>query len=147
VAAIRGNVFMGVETGSGVFGGIASAGPFVDYYLDARGRLALHGGLTVGGMFGGELGTDLGFGRGLLMTLEAGFSAAVTNNVKVLIEAQAFGVLGSNGFAFADATLVNYGVRFFGEDLAVDLAFIRPVGVALEPLVLGVPYVTFSARF
>jgi hypothetical protein len=147
VVAVRANLLMGFETTSGVGGGIVSTGPYVDYYLDRRGRVAVHGGLTVGGVFGGEFGTDLGFARGLVLTFDAGFSAAVSDSVKIILEGQAFGLLSGAGFNVLDTTLFNYGVRFYGEDLAVDLAFVRPLAVDIEPLLLGVPYVTFSARF
>jgi hypothetical protein len=142
---MRGNVFVGHE--SGAVGGIASAGPYVDYYLDPRGRFALHGGLTVGGIFGGTVGSDFGFGQGLLLTIDAGFSAAVKRNLKFIVETQVFGVASRSGFILADTTILNYGLRFHGPDLAVDLAFLRPLGADTGPLVMGVPYVTFSARF
>lgn len=42
--------------------------------------------------------------------------------------------------------LISYGVRFFGEKLTVDLAFINGSGIA-EVFILGIPYVDFVVKF
>jgi hypothetical protein len=46
--------------------------------------------------------------------------------------------------------LVNYGVRFFNDFVAADVALARPVGdvgADLGWLVMGIPYLGLSARF
>jgi hypothetical protein len=43
-----------------------------------------------------------------------------------------------------DGTLVSYGLRFFGDRLSVDLAFIN---LPSDPIFPGVPYVAFAVKF
>lgn len=40
----------------------------------------------------------------------------------------------------------SYGIRFFGEQLAVDLAFVNSADIA-EWLIIGIPYVNFTVKF
>lgn len=42
--------------------------------------------------------------------------------------------------------LFSYGVRFFGEKIAVDLAFINNPDIA-EAIIIGIPYVSFTVKF
>jgi hypothetical protein len=42
--------------------------------------------------------------------------------------------------------LFSYGVRFFGEKIAVDLAFINNREIA-EAIIIGIPYVSFTVKF
>lgn len=42
--------------------------------------------------------------------------------------------------------IFSYGVRFFGENIAVDLAFINNWDIA-QSLLIGVPYVNFAVKF
>lgn len=42
--------------------------------------------------------------------------------------------------------LISYGVRFFGEKIAVDLAFINNRDIA-EEIIIGIPYVSFTVKF
>ena len=42
--------------------------------------------------------------------------------------------------------LFSYGVRFFGEKIAVDLAFINNRDIA-EEIIIGIPYVSFTVKF
>jgi hypothetical protein len=42
---------------------------------------------------------------------------------------------------------VSYGVRFFGEKLAVDLAFWNAFGSDVDPIFPGIPYVAFAVKF
>jgi hypothetical protein len=43
-------------------------------------------------------------------------------------------------------SVISYGVRFFGEKLAVDLAFINNANIA-RILFIGIPYVDFVVKF
>jgi len=47
----------------------------------------------------------------------------------------------------SDNALVSYGFRFFGEKLAVDLAFANAVGPNTTFLFPGIPYVAFALKF
>jgi hypothetical protein len=145
--AIRGNVWFAADIGSGFGLGVVTAGPVFDYYFDAEGRYAFHAGASLGGAFGGD-GDDFGFGEGLVLSADLGFTLGVAKNFKILFETQMFATYTRAGFNVTDIALFNYGVRFHGEGLAVDLAFLRPIGdIDVGPLLLGVPYITFSARF
>jgi hypothetical protein len=43
--------------------------------------------------------------------------------------------------------LISYGLRFFGEKLAVDLAFLNLFGSDVDPIFPGIPYVAFAVKF
>jgi len=151
VVAVRGLVWWGTILGGGGDGGLGafSAGLVIDQYLDPGGRIALHASLSAGGAFGTNLGSS-GFelGSGVLLQFDVGLSVAVARIVKLVVEAQTFAANVGDGFRFAPVALINYGIRFFGEDLAADLGFFRPVGdIGDDPFILGFPFVAFSARF
>src|SRR5207237_298638 len=40
-----------------------------------------------------------------------------------------------------------YGMRFMGEKLSVDLAFMNAVGPSVTPLFPGIPYLAFAVKF
>ena len=42
--------------------------------------------------------------------------------------------------------IFSYGIRFFGETIAVDLAFINNWDIA-QQLIIGIPYVNFVVKF
>ena len=67
------------------------------------------------------------------MTRVAKKTALVTENWFVPIDDRYFG-------------LITYGVRFFGEKLSVDLAFINNAKI-VKATVIGVPYVDFVVKF
>jgi hypothetical protein len=48
-------------------------------------------------------------------------------------------------FPGVDEPVISYGVRFFGEKLSVDLAFINTIGE--EAIFPGVPYIDFVFNF
>jgi hypothetical protein len=145
--AIRGDVWVGVDGDTTL--GRVSVGPVLDYFFDRQGRFALHAGLNIGGVFGGIDGSGgISFAEGLLIGLDLGFTLGVAKGFKLIVEGQVFAGYSAAGFNVAEVALVNYGVRFHGESLAVDLTFLRPVGdFDVGPLVMGVPFVAFSARF
>ncbi len=128
----------------GTFGG----GLMVDYYLDDSGRFALHGGFGANAVFGSLGDSAIELANGAAISLELGASAALGNSVKLIFDALIPAASTDQGFEVATFGLVTYGVRFFGESLAADLGFLRPVGdIDLDGFVLGIPYVAFSARF
>lgn len=148
--AIRGDVWIGTSTGDdGTTLGRVSVGPVFDYFFDRQGRYAFHAGLNIGGIFGGIDGSGgISFAEGLLIGLDLGFTLGVARGFKLIVEGQLFAGYSAAGFTVAEVALLNYGVRFHGADLAVDLTFLRPVGdVDPGPLVMGLPFVAFSARF
>ncbi|PIE17142.1 MAG: hypothetical protein CSA66_06600 [Proteobacteria bacterium] len=124
------------------------AGAFlIDHYLDDRGRFAIHGGLQVGGLFGSfsDGGFDVADGAGI--TFELGVSLGLSDLVKLHLEGWLPAVTTSAKFEFAKFGFVNYGIRFHGESVAADLGFIYPAGdVDAGPIVMGWPFVSFSAR-
>ena len=128
--------------------GVFGAALLVDRYLDGRGRFAVHAGLGVHGAFGvGFDGAGVSVGHGAAFTLEGGFSLGLSRNVKLLVELQVPAASNGHDFEFAPFSLLNYGVRFHGGELAADLGFARPLGTDDDPFVLGFPFVAFSARF
>lgn len=127
--------------------GVLGAGVLLDQYLDRDGRFALHAGLLVAGAFGDFSSSDFEIAEGALFELDLGASLAVASILKIIIEVQLAAGVTKDGFELADGALVNYGVRFFSGGIAGDLGFTYPVGVDVDELVLGIPYLAFSARF
>jgi hypothetical protein len=127
--------------------GLGSAGLAVDQYLDGDGRLILHGGLQAGKFFG-TTDSGINLSEGALAQLDVGITAGLTDLIKVLLEAKIFAGFDGEEFKVANVVLVNYGVRFHGQTLAADLGFLKPVGEdSNDDFVLGLPFVSFSARF
>jgi hypothetical protein len=94
--------------------------------------------------------TGITISEGALLQLDAGFTAGLTDLVKVLVEAKMLAAYADGKFEVADAVLLNYGVRFHGKSLAADLGFLRPFVKGQDndgPFVLGLPFVSFSYRF
>jgi|GEM_PF-1437929 len=151
VVALRSNIWFGTDIGRGNGLGLISVGPAVDVYFDDAGRFAFHGALSIGGVFGDGFNSGsggFGFADGALIGLDVGFSLGLSRAFKLIIEGQFFSGYGSRGFRVAEMALVNYGVRFHNDTLAVDLAFIRPIGdFDVGGLVMGIPFVSFSSRW
>jgi len=124
------------------------AGVVLDQRLDDAGRFALHAGLLATGVAGSivSLGDDVDVAEGAVLELDVGVTLGVASMVKIIVELQGFAAISDAGFEVVDAALLNYGVRFHGGSLAGDIGFIRPIGVDSD-LILGVPYLAFSARF
>ena len=82
------------------------------------------------------------------MAANLGFSAQVTDYMKVMGETILPAVYTDGKLEVSEIVNFTYGLRFFGDDLAADLGFIRPLGKDAGDLdlVMGVPYVAFTAR-
>lgn len=126
-----------------LFGGAVA----VDRFLDDGGRFAVHGALQLQGAIGSFDG-DVDVADGVVIGLETGLTGRVSKRFKILVDVLLPAAYSDGDFEVADAALFSYGVRFHGEDLAADLGFIRPLGdVDTGDLVLGLPWVAFTARF
>lgn len=150
VVALRGLIWWGTLVGDDDDGGLGTfnGGVNLDHYFDDDGRFALHASVSLGGAFGTSIGSDdFTVGSGLLLQIEGGFSFALARVLKLLFEVQTFALNTNDGFEFAPIVLLNYGIRFFGEDLAADLGFFKPIGdTGDDPFIMGFPFVAFSAR-
>jgi hypothetical protein len=83
------------------------------------------------------------------LTLTASLNLRLSDNAKFIVElSKSMSVYddGSND-DISSSTNLNYGIRFFGENLAAILSFIRPIQSSDSPSILGIPYVTFTAKF
>ena len=82
------------------------------------------------------------------MAANLGFSAQVSDFLKVMVEGILPAVYAAGEFQVAETVNFTYGLRFFGDDLAADLGFIRPLGEGMGDagLAMGLPYVAFTAR-
>jgi hypothetical protein len=119
-----------------------------DRILDEEGKVAV----TLGGSALGVVGSsdaDINLSDGLLLSLTAGISARTGRIVKLMGELTLPAAYHDGTTEFAEeGMLFNYGVRFFGPTLAVDLTFVRPIHPDVDTgLILGFPFVAFSARF
>lgn len=130
-------------------GGIG-AGILADFLLDDKGDFVVTLAETNTMAFGNNI--DGGLSDGFIVTLMAGINARVGRKVKLMAEfLLPGGVFWDEGRTelLEEALLFNYGIRFFGESVAVDLCFLRPAhpDMDAEGLLMGFPYLTFSARF
>ena len=128
-------------------GGSISGGLSHDFYFDNEGRYGMFSGFDIGGVFG-HLEDDWDTGDGLIMAANLGFSAQVTDYMKVMAEGILPAVYSNGKVEVSEIVNFTYGLRFFGDDLAADIGFIRPLGKDAGDLdlVMGVPYVAFTAR-
>jgi len=128
-------------------GGTISGGLSHDLYFDTQGRYAMHSGIDVGGVFG-TVNEDWQMGEGVIIAANLGFSAQVSDYMKVMVEGVVPAIYANNEFHLSEVVNVTYGTRFFSDGLAVDLGFIRPLGEGMDDsdLVMGLPYVAFTAR-
>jgi hypothetical protein len=70
----------------------------------------------------------------------------VGRHVKLLAELASAG--NSRSFDAENSALVSYGVRFYGDSIASDIGFIKPVGFEGSlPVVLGLPFASISYRW
>lgn len=139
--------FATMTNGGSGSGGTISGGLSHDFYFDREGRYAMFSGLDIGGVFG-SVDSEWKMGEGLIMAANLGFSAQVADFMKVMVEAVVPAIYADKQFEVSDVVNFTYGMRFFGEDLAVDLGFIRPLGEDMADLglLMGLPYVAFTAR-
>lgn len=128
-------------------GGTFAGGISHDLYFDEQGRYAMHTGLDAGGVFG-KVDEDWKMGDGAFFIMNVGLSAQVADYMKVMVEAAVPAIYADDQFEMSDIVNVTYGMRFFGDDLAADLGFLRPVGEDMSDsgLAMGFPYVAFTAR-
>jgi hypothetical protein len=75
----------------------------------------------------------------------------LSDHVKLVLELDSGGWLGGvDNSGFANAALLDYGVRFFTHAIAVDVGLVRPFLFYKDndnPFLLGYPMVTFSYRW
>jgi hypothetical protein len=125
------------------FGG----GVAIDHFVDQGGRFAVHGALAINGIAGG-IGGSMEVGDGAVIYLEGGATFRAFSSFKLLVDLLLPALIDGDGVDFASVALFTYGMRFHGPNLAADLGFMRPVGDAdTSDLVLGLPWVAFTARF
>ncbi len=148
VVALRAPLMFASENdlsgGAGGFG----AGVVMDHRFDKEGRYTLHGGLLVSGALvaGSSVTDDILVGDGAVISADLGLSLAFKDSFSLIFEGQAFAAVTGEGFDFLDLGTFSYGVRFHSGTIAGDIGFVRPIGVDTDPLILGIPYLAFSAR-
>jgi hypothetical protein len=140
--------------------GILGGGIIADVRLDDEARAILSGAFFSNALFASsslvdkEVSSNAGMAT---FTLTASFNYRVGKNIKLMTEltlpAAYVWAGGRDEFEVLEqALLLGYGIRFFGEDLGVDLSFLRPIhpDVANEftdYFPMGYPYLAFSGRF
>jgi hypothetical protein len=134
----------------GYRGGLYTLGPgvAVDRFLGDAGRFSVHAGMSLhAGALVGSVSDRKGWAG--LLALEAGATLRTTDWLDVMVEGQGAVTAAEGGlFRIAPYGLVTYGVRFYSDFVAADVALARPVGdVDLGWLALGLPYLGLSVRF
>lgn len=113
--------------------------------LAAIGQLCLTEGCwtsLVGGVSGW---IPLSHGTGSLYSAGLGLTAKISKHVGFLLEFDS-GAAYDGELRFAEGGLVNYGVRFSGKNIGVDLSMIKPTFGGPDELVMGVPWLSFTYR-
>jgi hypothetical protein len=90
-----------------------------------------------------DVGAGWGYSGGSLSgepALMIGGATRVSRRVSLLTENYYLPTLAEHG-------IISYGMRFFGEKLSVDLAFLNAVGPDATFLFPGIPYVSFAVKF
>ncbi len=128
--------------------GIIGAHLLYDHIFDDSGRYTLTLAMSTLGVLGAT-GGDVDLADGAVLGFSGAFSAHVGSFVKLMGELYLPGAITPDTTELVqEALLFNYGVRFFSSSIAVDLTFLRPIHPdADSAFVMGVPFVTFSARF
>jgi len=139
--------------------GILGAGMAVDVRLDDEARAIFSGAFFANTLFASDsvTGSELGETGLASFTLTAGFNYRIGDFVKLMTEltlpAAYVWAGGRDTFEVIEqGLLLGYGVRFFGETLAFDLTFLRPVHPDVandftDIFPMGYPYIAFSAKF
>jgi hypothetical protein len=138
-------MYFGVE---GESAGIFGAHALYDHIFDDQGRYTLTLAMSALGVLGATTG-DVDLTDGAVLGFSGAFNAQVGSLVKLMAELYLPGAVSPDRSELIEqALLLNYGVRFFSSSIAVDLTFLRPIHPDAEtPFVMGIPFVTFSARF
>ena len=90
-----------------------------------------------------DVGAGWGYAGGSISgqpALMIGGATRISRRVSLLTENYYLPAIDKQG-------VISYGMRFFGEKLSVDLAFLNDVGPDATFLFPGVPYVSFSVKF
>ena len=140
------------EVSGGAFGGAA----LLDLHLSPR--FSVHGQVGINTVWAnakvedptdGEE-SDFGFdaGNAGLFRIVGGASFKASENLHLNAEVVLPGGYTNDEFTLVEeATLIFYGVRFAGSGLSADLGFARPLVEDPGPLVMGIPWLSFTARF
>jgi hypothetical protein len=140
---------VGFITQSGDSVGSISLGFLLDLVLDPEGKFVLSFSEITYWGFGSMSDESFDMADNVAFALSAGANFRVHQYVKLLTEfIITGGVIDGEFHLFDEVVFFNYGVRFCSQTISVDLTFLRPIveGVS-DSLVMGIPYVTFSARF
>ena len=143
--ALAGNTFF-VTTGGGTAGTL-SATPVVTYCLDGLDcESVVNLALSASWLFGTEVGV---LTEGFLLSGGAGILYKVGSSVKLIGELSFLGAAANGDFVLAQGTLLTYGVRFFSDNLAGDVGFVKPFSADMggDIFPLGIPAVNFSYRW
>lgn len=84
-----------------------------------------------------------GIGWGLA---EGDFSDSPVFNLSGMTRIGKRTALVSENWFFSEGAIFSYGIRFFGEKISVDLAFLNNADIA-EGIAIGIPYVDFVVKF
>lgn len=143
----------------GYGGGFYTLGPgvAVDRFVGDSGRFSVHTGLSLhtGPIVGNSAAVEDAAEESTtaewagLLWFEAGVTFRATDWLDLMVEGMGAATMtNDSGFRALPYALVNYGVRFFGDFVAADVALMRPLGdLELGWLVMGLPYLGLSARF
>jgi hypothetical protein len=83
-------------------------------------------------------------GEGTLFAGGVGLTTRLSKHVGFIFEFDSGGIY-DNKFEMAKGGLINYGVRFSGSNIGVDLAMLKPT-FGDDDLVMGLPWISFTYR-
>ncbi|MBI4510410.1 MAG: hypothetical protein HY698_12305 [Deltaproteobacteria bacterium] len=89
----------------------------------------------------GTQNDDIGFVYGATLLTKIG------RHAKLVLEADSAFSFAGRTWESADGFLLNYGVRFFTQNIAGDIGFLKPIGEDVDSdLLLGWPFINFTYR-
>ena len=113
-----------------------------DFFLTPKATLTLSSSTSI------PLSTDSDLS--FLMTFTSALNVILRENLKFVAELTIMGNYNDGKFTMIDEVFFfNYGIKFFNEKLAATLSFLKPIiqDNSSDLLLLGFPYVAFTAKF
>jgi hypothetical protein len=114
-------------------------------HLAALGQVCVTAGCwtsVVGGLSGW---VPLGQGDGTVYAGGIGLTSKLGKYVGLLLEVDS-GAYYHDKLNMAEGALVNYGLRFAGSSIGVDLTMLKPIGAGTDDIVMGWPWIAFTYR-
>lgn len=133
----------------GSYVGAVGGGVHADFYLDQGRRFAIHTGLELSAIFGGDVDTSaFALGDGAITKVDLGTTLALTDWMKLVVEAQV-PIVTISDVALVPVVPLSYGVRFYSDHFSADVGLMKPLALETSDDIFaaGYPYIALNGRF